>query len=539
MMYVALPRLLLALLCTVYSFGAQAELILEDDFYPPRATPAPTPTEQTSTRPALPDKPETIPATQTRMANTFTDPAIAPKTQTRSDSLQAVYQQAAQHNAQWQAEQAKSAAEQQAQQLALSQLLPQINGDIQYSQSRYDGNSIDLSPDDAKIDACLAGLGNGNLNNATISELTGQLDCLFSSGNANQTFSATSYNLRASQALLRLPKWYEFQRGRLLKRKAVLDLQAAQQNLLLESASTYLTAAKTQQIFEQQQKQQQALEQAVNARQQAYQQGLITSNEVLEQQAQLDLLKANVLQAELQAENALDELRAFTHNPTLEVAVQAEKLPLEAPQAEDLNDWLQQALRDNVSLKSARAGVAAAKFTYLAEKMRHAPSVDLVGQYSEIDSGAATAVLDEGRTTNSSIGITLSMPLYTGGFLSANRTKAKFQHKEAVWTLSQAEQTLQTQIRKQARTLDMLIRQVQQQRSALRSNQQSLKAISQGYRSGVRSSADVFSAQMDLLTLERNHSEAQYNYLLASLQLRQLLGALTEQDLVTVDAWLR
>ncbi len=495
----------MALVSTAY-----ADILLEDSFTP-RTEPPSTALRQPASETATPE----------------------------SINLQRVYQQAADHNAQWQAQQAKSQGEQQAQQLALSQLLPQISADIQYSQSQYDGNSIDLSPDDAQIDACLADLGNTSLNDLTLSQLTGKLDCLFTSDNSNKQFNSTSYNLRFNQALIRLPKWYDFQRGRMLRRKAVLDLQKAQQTLMLQAATLYLNSAKTSQLLKQQQQQQQAMQQAFSAKQQAYQNGLLSSGDVVENQAQLDLLKSTVLQAQLQAENAQEDLQVFMQKPLGNLAAQAEQLPLEGPRQDDLANWLQQAMRDNLDLKSARAATEATRFHYLAEKMRHAPSLDLMGQYSQIDSGASTAVLDEGKTTSASIGLTLSVPLYTGGFLSANRAQAKFQNKEAVWSVAQLQQTLQAQIRKQARTLDMLIRQVQQQRLAIASNQQALAAITQGYRSGVRSSADVFTSQMDILSLKRSHTEAQYDYLLASLQLKQLLGILNAQDLATVDAWLR
>ena len=454
-------------------------------------------------------------------------------------NLQGVYQQAADHNAQWQAQQAKSFADRQAQELALSQLLPQITADIQYGQSRYDGNSIDLSPDDAQIDGCLTELGNRSVNNLSFSALTDTLGCLFTSNNGNSKFTSTSYNLRFSQALIRLPKWYEYQSGRMLRRKAILDMDIARQALQLQAAMFYLNLAKSTQLLQQQQQQLSTMQQVLSAKQQAYENGLIKSGDLIENQAQLDLMKTTVLQAQLEADNALDDLQAFIQKPYANIDAYIDQLPLEKLKSDDINNWLSKAQQDNLELKSARAAAEATRFRYLAQKMLHAPTLDFVGQYSQIEAGAATAVMEEGTTTNSSLGLSFTMPLYTGGFLSANRAQAKFQNKEASWSVAQLQQNLQTQIRKQTRTLEVLMLQVQQQRNAIISNEQALTAITQGYRSGVRNSADVFKAQMDLLSLKRSHTEAQYDYLLATLQLKQLIGILSERDLVAVDAWLR
>jgi outer membrane protein len=454
-------------------------------------------------------------------------------------NLTEVYQRASDHNAQWQAQQAKSFADRQAQELALSQLLPQITADIQYGQSRYDGNSIDLSPDDAQIDGCLTELGNRSVNNLSFSALTDTLGCLFTSNNGNSTFTSTSYNLRFSQALIRLPKWYEYQSGRMLRRKALLDLEIARQSLQLQSATLYLNSAKTTQLLQQQQQQLNTMQQVFNAKQQAYENGLISSGDVIENQAQLDLMKTTVLQAQLEAENAQNDLQDFIQEPNANISAYINQLPLETPQSDDLNDWLRKGQQNNLELKSARAAVEASRFSYLAQKMLHAPTLDFIGQYSQVDSGAATAVLDEGKTTNSSMGLSLSVPLFTGGYLSANRAQAKFQNKEATWSAAHLQQSIQTQIRKQSRTINVLILQIQQQRDALASNEKALSAITQGYRNGVRHSADVFKAQMDVLSLKRNHTEMQYNYLLATLQLKQLIGILSARDLATLDAWLK
>lgn len=523
--YCVLKLVTLALLLhSSIMLSAQADILLMDDAFqreqPPQKRPQQKFSGENRASPRIQSSTSTAEASATM-------------------SMIEVYQRAADHNAQWQAQQAKSLADRQAQELALSQLLPQVSAEIQYGQSQYDGNSIDFSPDDAQIDGCLTELGSRLVNNLSFSALTDTLGCLFTSSNRDQTFTSTSYNLRFSQALIRLPKWYEYQSGRMLRRKALLDLEIARQALQLQAAVFYLNSAKFAQLLQQRQQQLNNLQQAFNAKQQAYENGLIASADVIENQAQLDLMKTTVLQAQLQADNAQDDLQDFIQAPSVKIDAAVDNLPLEPPKPGDLNEWLSQVQQDNLELKSARAGAEAARFGYLSQKMLHAPSLDFIGQFGQVSSGAANAILDEGKTTNSNLGLSFSMPLFTGGYLSANRAQAKFQSKEATWSVAHLQQSLQTQIRKQARTIQVLTLQAQQQRQALASNEKALSAITQGYRNGVRNSADVFKAQMDLLTLKLNHTEIQYDYLLATLQLKQQIGILSERDLTAVDAWLK
>jgi outer membrane protein len=77
--------------------------------------------------------------------------------------------------------------------------------------------------------------------------------------------------------------------------------------------------------------------------------------------------------------------------------------------------------------------------------------------------------------------------------------------------------------------------QVQALQKALDSSQSSLDASKLGQEVGVRTNLDVLNAQQQLYSTRRDLYQAQYNYLLSELKLKQAVGSLGEQDLNQVN----
>jgi outer membrane protein len=80
--------------------------------------------------------------------------------------------------------------------------------------------------------------------------------------------------------------------------------------------------------------------------------------------------------------------------------------------------------------------------------------------------------------------------------------------------------------------------QVQALRVALTSSQSSLDSTKLGQQVGVRTQVDVLNSQQQLISTQRDLSQAIYGYALSVLRLKAASGALTEDDLAYVNRWL-
>jgi outer membrane protein len=71
------------------------------------------------------------------------------------------------------------------------------------------------------------------------------------------------------------------------------------------------------------------------------------------------------------------------------------------------------------------------------------------------------------------------------------------------------------------------------------SNQITLMAKKEGFNSGMFPSLAVTDAERDLYQTKQEYAKSQYEYILYSLRLKKAVGLLTEEDISTVNSWLK
>ena len=142
------------------------------------------------------------------------------------------------------------------------------------------------------------------------------------------------------------------------------------------------------------------------------------------------------------------------------------------------------------------------------------------------------------KAEQSSIGIQLNIPLYTGGMTSS-------QVREGVYRLDQAEQMRESLRRKTVqdtrnfyRAVNTDVEQVQALKQAIISSQSAVEATQIGYDVGTRNIVDVLDAQRLLYAAVRNYNNARYDYILNNLRLQQTAGTLSPDSLQALSAYL-
>ncbi len=104
--------------------------------------------------------------------------------------------------------------------------------------------------------------------------------------------------------------------------------------------------------------------------------------------------------------------------------------------------------------------------------------------------------------------------------------------------LERQRRKIQLQSRQAFLSLISSLSKVKALKQAVKSSETALKAIQTSFELGTRTSVDVMNAQRDLLRAQRNYSNARYDYVVTSLQLKQASGLLTEGDLIAINNWL-
>lgn len=411
---------------------------------------------------------------------------------------------------------------------ALASLLPQLNADGSYAKAGEDTSSTDLFSDPSLPE-------NSPLVPRAITQTT--------------DVNTSQWQVTLRQTLFRWDQWATLQRADAEVAQAQADYQAAQQDLIQRTAQRYFGVLAAQDTLDSAQATLDAfsrqLEQAVDR----HKFGLIAATDVQETRAAHDQSAAAVIQAKRSLATAQELLRELTGEPFDSLAAPIDDLPLKTPNPQNEELWVTTALDQNLRIISARLATDIAKRDVQVARSGHLPTLDFVASYSDYDadgdadsrSGFSTSTrssADE-RRKDSSIGIQVTVPLYSGGGTSSRVRQRVSLHRAARQRLERA--TRETERATRDAYLGVLseISRVQALKQAVASSQTALQATEAGFEAGSRTTVDVLDSRRRLFDAQTDYLSSRYDYMLNILQLQLAAGTLSRANLEEINGWLK
>ena len=364
------------------------------------------------------------------------------------------------------------------------------------------------------------------------------------SGTANR--DAHSWRATLSQPLFRADRWFQLQAAEAVNEQAALQLSATEQNLILQSAENYFAVLRAQDNLASTKAEENAFKRQLDQSNERFDVGLSDKTDVLQSQASYDTARANRILAQRQVEDAFEALITLTNRQYNSIQGIVHTLPVLPPLPNDAKSWVETAGRQNLNLLASNYAVTAAEETLKQRKAGHAPTLDAVAQYEKGDNDALgfsnpnqLPVPYGGDVSQRTIGLRLSIPLYSGGLTSS-------QVRESYSRLDQTEQQregLRRQVVENTRNLHRAVNtdveQVQARRQSIISNQSAVEATEIGYQVGTRNIVDVLDSQRQLYSSVRNYNNSRYDYILDNLRLKQAAGTLNPGDLQDLARYLK
>lgn len=434
----------------------------------------------------------------------------------------------------WAAQREQYAAKLETVPLARSQLMPQVAADAQWSRVDYSGTTVNFNINGEQIERCTQNLIQENA--LTLGNSLDSLECLFT--DETEPFTTTTIGLRMSQPLFRLDRWHQLKRSESLADRASAELEKAKQDLILETATTYFNVLKAKEALKVVKNEQQALTRSLQLIQKRFERGLAKSAQVYETQAQHDVGLAGLLTAETTESDARAALTLLTRTEGVDTTALPKDIPLALPQPEAPAEWARAAKTSSPELGIVRMSAKMAHSEYRAKKALRSPTVDLFVSVTQTDAGGATPILDEGANTNTSVGVSFKVPLFTSGAITANINQAMHQRQALRHQVTKLEYDVSQQVVSQYRRVQLAVNRAKAQSLAVTSTRKAHKAIERGYKAGSHTLSQLFQAQRSVYLARRDAANARYDYVLETLRLKRMVGILGETDLQTLNAWL-
>ncbi|MBL8255727.1 MAG: TolC family outer membrane protein [Pseudoxanthomonas mexicana] len=263
--------------------------------------------------------------------------------------------------------------------------------------------------------------------------------------------------------------------------------------------------------------------------------GLAPITDVHEARAQYDSARANTILARNALDDSYRALAEITGQPISGLKGLPDDFRPELPPEQNAQGWVDRALDQNPGLKSAEYSLESAQHGVSSARAGHYPTLSFSGRYTNgtaWDSVPGTLSQDgEGYNW----GVTLTVPIFSGGATQSGVRQALAQRDRASDTL---EQTRRALVRNTSNTYQALIAgvtEVEARRLAVVSAQSALDASQVGLEVGTRTVLDVLQNQRTLFQAQVEYAQARYRFLQNRLLLEQAAGTLDGADVQDVN----
>jgi outer membrane protein len=437
-----------------------------------------------------------------------------------AESLREIYELALENDAQLKAEEAQYLARKESENLSRAPLLPQVGAGYSYEDVDRDNNTISRDFTEPGLPLI--------------------------KNKSNTDVHTDGYTVSLNQALFDLPAWFQFQSGKELSKEAAATFAGNQQNLIVRVVEAYLLVLRAQDNLRASQAQERAFERQLEQSQQRFEVGLIAITDVYEAQAAFDLARVNRIVDENNVSVALERLSVLTGQYHGDLNVLKENFTIVPPEPTDRAAWVDFALENNFSLQAARYGEEAARQNAKADKLEHAPKISGSYAYNDYSTngdftsnpGTGLESPPDSKLEDQVWRISLEMPLYSGGAISARRRQSAQEYNAARENLINLTRNTVTATRSLHMTVLSDISRVEARKKAIVSSQSALDATQAGYEVGTRNVVDVLNAQNTLFVAHRDYYNSRYDYIVNLLRLKEQAGLLSPQDVYNLDSFL-
>lgn len=422
-------------------------------------------------------------------------PVLSPIAQADSYDLLSLYQSAKQYDAGIAAAKAAYLAVQEDQQIALAQLLPQINA----SASAGDSNS-----------------------------------------NSNQTpdqhFKSTNFGVSLSQPLIAFDSWYNYSASEQTSLRAQTTYLGAEQQLILDVASAYFGVLRAEEDLIVAKSLQAAVKRQYEQAKEQFDVGLIAITDVHEAQASFDAANTSRIQAEGGVTIAKEQLSRLSGKLVSSLHTLKQGYPSKLNDGETSADWVQAAEQNNLQIKAAEFALAELEATHKSAQAGHYPELSLSASYGSNKRNAfMPSHLDN---EESSIALNLNVPIYSGGATQASVRKTRHLLEQAKFLLASSQREARISAKTEYINLRTSAQTVESLKQNIVSRESALEATREGYNVGTRNIVEVLDAERNYFTALRDYASARFDFVEGSLRIKRAAGTLSTADIEALNKWL-
>ncbi|AYC33303.1 channel protein TolC [Pseudomonas cavernae] len=355
-------------------------------------------------------------------------------------------------------------------------------------------------------------------------------------GDEDLDYDAKGAAVRLRQPLFNKLKMADYRQGKQRADYSVAVFDAKSQDAAVSLSGRYFDVLLARETIALAKSKLKAFEEQLASAKRRYELGEGTVTDVDEATARRDLAQAELIEAEdslLVARRLLQEYLGEVPDTLASLRTSFPTPPLEPG---NLQDWLVKARTDNPIIHARRYSHAVAEEDVNKAKAGHWPTLDFVAGYTSGKS-ETLSTLDQ-RNNYGSVGLEVNVPIYSGGYVSAQSRQAVANRDKAQEELNASREEVISGTTREFRGVQSGATRIRALEKAVTSGERSLDSTKKGFLAGTSTNVDILNAEELLYTARRDLFEAKLRYLTSRLRLAAAVGALGDDDIDQANAYL-
>lgn len=348
----------------------------------------------------------------------------------------------------------------------------------------------------------------------------------------NPHYNSHGYTISLVQPVFNLKNLYQWPEAKLREKLTELQFISAQHHLIEKVGRVYVEKIIAEENLIVAEAQLDAIKEHLEQAKLSFELGSVTITDTHEAQAAYDVAYAQMLAAKTALINADHKLISLTGHSNKNLMRIRSKLPLDIEefQLPDIEELKPVTMKANVQLNMARIQQALAQINIRLLQSQYTPTLNIVANGGE--NNANSSNFGTGSDTEFyTIGLQLNVPIFSGGSTSSRVRSAKIQLQEKDNLLLSTQRQVELGLYEAYHNVVLAKSQLVAFNQALESTKSSLESTKLGFQVGERTGLDVLTVQKNYYSALRDRANAQYQYILAALQLNLVVGILSEDDI--------
>ena len=350
----------------------------------------------------------------------------------------------------------------------------------------------------------------------------------------NTNFNTDSYSLTLQQPIFRLAFFDELAKSDAVIKRSEKYLALHKKRIALKTTELYFRLISHTNNLRAKKELLKLSEKKLNNAHKLYSNGSITKTEFLKYKSNVESSRIARDMAKNEQENSSGDLYVFVgkkisdiHNINTEIEITDNQY--------ELTDVLNQATSKYEIIQMANYDLDISQNIFESNKSQHFPRIDLIASYdySDITGGARFGA---NKTESSSVGLTLTLPIYQGGYQSAKVKESRYKLENAQIKYEQTLKILEKEVADKISKHRIQKGLVNNQREIYKLNNLKYISAKEGFRAGIYTDTELQQSKIELIQAKNSFVDATLNFILLDLDIKQYTSQIGIDEIKEINS---